>query len=550
MSIRWDALLVRETARELERELSGAELRAFRLDGAERDLFLLFRDRTLIWRLHPSRGHLLVRDATSPGPNDLRHAARVRQVVAPPDERLIRIELLPKRSGPPRDLIVELLGNQWNALVVEAASRTVRHVLWSRETGRGHRVGATYAPPEAQPRAGVDGDLGLDAWLELVEGEAHATRPRTLVRSVAWTSPLNAPALLGRDLEDLPDRERLVRGHERWLEWVRGDTPEGPVVLDGDGGQPYPVSVPGIPGRRVPTLLDAFEAAGVEGSEDGVTAPSLVDPELVRRLEHAADRARRRAAQLARELDGLGDEDALRATGDLILARYGDVARGSGEAVLVDFEGAEARVELDPELEPHENAARYYDRATRIERARERLPALIEKAERDAEALADVLRRARTGEATPEELLEAIPASSGEPSGGDEQQVTLPYRTFTSSGGLEIRVGRGARHNDDLTFHHSSPGDVWLHARHTAGAHVILRWNGPGNPPSRDLTEAATLAALHSKARTSGSVPVDWTFRKYVRKPRGAARGAVVPDRVSTLFVRPDPAVERALASG
>ncbi len=548
MSIRWDALLVRETARELERELSGAELRAFRLDGAERDLFLLFRDRTLIWRLHPSRGHLVVRDPTPPGPNDLKHAARVRRVVSPPDERLIRIELLPKRSGPPRDLIVELLGNQWNAIVVEAASRTVRHVLWSRDTGRGHRVGATWEPPDAQPRAGVDGELGRDAWLALLETHAPAARARALVRSVAWTSPLNAPALLGRDLEDLPERECLVRGHERWLAWVRDDTSDGPVLLHTDGGQPYPVPVPGITSHRVATLLDGFEAAATDRDRGGAEAPSLVDPELVRRLEHASERASRRVAQLTRELDGLGDEGALRATGDLILARYGDVARGKEEAVLVDFEGAEVRVELDPELEPHENAARYYDRATRVERAHERLPALIEKAAREADALDDLLGRARTGEATPEELVAAVPSSPGPPSGGGEEQSTLPYRTFTSSGGLEIRVGRGARHNDDLTFRHSSPGDVWLHARHTAGAHVILRWNGPGNPPSRDLAEAATLAALHSKARTSGSVPVDWTFRKYVRKPRGAARGAVVPDRVSTLFVRPDPAVERALA--
>jgi predicted ribosome quality control (RQC) complex YloA/Tae2 family protein len=101
-------------------------------------------------------------------------------------------------------------------------------------------------------------------------------------------------------------------------------------------------------------------------------------------------------------------------------------------------------------------------------------------------------------------------------------------------------VGRGARYNDDLTFRHSAPNDVWLHARHTAGAHVVLRWQGAGNPPARDLAEAATLAALHSKARTSGSVPVDWTRRKYVRKPRKSAPGKVAVERTETLFVEPD----------
>ena len=111
-------------------------------------------------------------------------------------------------------------------------------------------------------------------------------------------------------------------------------------------------------------------------------------------------------------------------------------------------------------------------------------------------------------------------------------------------------MGRSSKANDLLTFQHARPDDVWLHARHAAGAHVILRWEGEGSPPARDLAEAAVLAALHSRARSSGSVPVDWTRRKYVRKPRRAAPGTVIPERVATLFVDPDPAVEVRLSGG
>ncbi len=57
------------------------------------------------------------------------------------------------------------------------------------------------------------------------------------------------------------------------------------------------------------------------------------------------------------------------------------------------------------------------------------------------------------------------------------------------------------------------------------------------------------LAALHSRARTSGTVAVDWTRRKYVRKPRKAAPGLVAPDRVKTIFVELDADVERRLRS-
>ena len=53
------------------------------------------------------------------------------------------------------------------------------------------------------------------------------------------------------------------------------------------------------------------------------------------------------------------------------------------------------------------------------------------------------------------------------------------------------------------------------------------------------LAQAATLAAVHSKARTSESAPVDWTLRKYVRKPKGSPPGTVLPERVKTIFVTP-----------
>jgi predicted ribosome quality control (RQC) complex YloA/Tae2 family protein len=123
----------------------------------------------------------------------------------------------------------------------------------------------------------------------------------------------------------------------------------------------------------------------------------------------------------------------------------------------------------------------------------------------------------------------------------------VPYKTYRSSGGLEIWVGRGAASNDALTFDAAAPNDVWLHARDSAGAHVVLRWTAPDAPPARDLHDAAMLAAWHSKARGSSLVPVDWTRRKHVRKPRGARPGSVVIREERTVMVRPSAERERAL---
>jgi predicted ribosome quality control (RQC) complex YloA/Tae2 family protein len=108
-------------------------------------------------------------------------------------------------------------------------------------------------------------------------------------------------------------------------------------------------------------------------------------------------------------------------------------------------------------------------------------------------------------------------------------------------------VGRTREDNDRLTFRHASLGDVWLHARSVPGSHVVLRWSDEGAPPARDLEEAATLAAWHSKARSSGTVAVDWTRRRYVRKPRGAPPGRVSILQAKTVFVSPDAELEERL---
>jgi predicted ribosome quality control (RQC) complex YloA/Tae2 family protein len=204
---------------------------------------------------------------------------------------------------------------------------------------------------------------------------------------------------------------------------------------------------------------------------------------------------------------------------------------------------------LDPMLTPADNARRYYERARRKQRAEEQIPKLVEEARADLARWREALEAVEAGE-LPRWLAEQLERREDTRSGGKRPAgETVPYRLFRTSGGLEVRVGRSSKENDRLTFRESSPNDVWLHARSVPGSHVILRWPDLGSaPPARDLAEAAQLAAVFSRARTSATVPVDWTRRKHVRKPRGAAPGLVIPQNVKTLFVEPDEEVVERLA--
>ena len=105
---------------------------------------------------------------------------------------------------------------------------------------------------------------------------------------------------------------------------------------------------------------------------------------------------------------------------------------------------------------------------------------------------------------------------------------------FNAADGTEIAVGKNALQNERLTL--SARGeDIWLHAKDMPGSHVIIC--AEGREVSDDtLLTAARLAAFYSKAR-GVAVPVDYTLRKFVKKPSGAPAGFVNYTRQKTLII-------------
>ena len=70
------------------------------------------------------------------------------------------------------------------------------------------------------------------------------------------------------------------------------------------------------------------------------------------------------------------------------------------------------------------------------------------------------------------------------------------------------------------------------------GSHVIIRTEGEA--PLETLRQAALLAAWFSKGKNSSTVPVDYTLRKYVKKPSGAVPGKVIYTHQKTVYVTPE----------
>ena len=233
------------------------------------------------------------------------------------------------------------------------------------------------------------------------------------------------------------------------------------------------------------------------------------------------------------------------AAASLLLANIGLLARGMEEIELVDWEGEPQRIRLDAKLSPSENVDRYYRKARGaridVERAIERRETLR------AELATTAALAARLDELNgPDdyerlmEIAEEIGMRLDEKGKEKPAEAGDRFRRFTVEGGYEVYAGKSAANNDELTLRFARPNDIWLHARGSSGSHVVLRWNdAQGRPPKRTLEEAAMIAAFYSGAKHSNLVPVAWTRKKYVRKPKGAAVGAVVMGREEVVLVPP-----------
>jgi predicted ribosome quality control (RQC) complex YloA/Tae2 family protein len=63
--------------------------------------------------------------------------------------------------------------------------------------------------------------------------------------------------------------------------------------------------------------------------------------------------------------------------------------------------------------------------------------------------------------------------------------------------------------------------------------------NNKSMPDMRLIEEVAGFAAYQSKAKGSKLAPVIYTKKKYVRKPKGAAPGAVIVQKENVIIVEP-----------
>ncbi|MEO6950603.1 MAG: NFACT family protein [Polyangia bacterium] len=296
---------------------------------------------------------------------------------------------------------------------------------------------------------------------------------------------------------------------------------------------------PGTRSERIATEFETLaQARAIEAARTKARTRLGADLKKVQRL----------LVRLGEDLARADAAEARRKHGDLILAHLHEIPRGASEVTLPDdfTDGSPLVIPLDPARSAKANAERLYKEQKRLVRARaatrKRLAEVQAKADTLVAALAAVEEQSDSA-LLAEARVQPAPRRN-------EPARALPYKAFTSRTGAPIYVGRGAAKNDELTFKIARGNDLWLHTRDVPGAHVIVPLSGR-DVDAETLVDAATLAAHHSNAREEQQVDVGYALRKHLRKPKGAAPGAVLVSQQKTIRVRMEPVrLARLLASG
>ncbi len=278
--------------------------------------------------------------------------------------------------------------------------------------------------------------------------------------------------------------------------------------------------------------------------------------DMIRFLQNEINKNIKKRDKLQQSLDDAQEAEHLRMLGELLTAHMHLIHKGM-TAIEVHNYYEESQpllcIHLDTMLSPAENAQRYFKKYHKMKNSLHIIHEQMDSTDQEIEYLQTILLQLHTasladvGEIRQELIDQHYLRERTTTKKKRKKQDKPTLSCFTSSEGIPILVGKNNTQNDFLTQRIAHAQDTWLHTKAIPGSHVVIRSK---TYTDATLLEAAQIAAYHSQARASSTVPVDYTLIKHVHKPNGAKPGYVIYEHQKTLFVTPDEQQIKSLASG
>ncbi|UOF89190.1 NFACT RNA binding domain-containing protein [Fodinisporobacter ferrooxydans] len=571
----FDGIVLRAVRAELSSHLLGARIEKI-YQPLPRDLVLQLRSHGRTYRLllsaNPTYPRVLLIDRYQ-GQNPAmppmfcmvlrKHleGGILRSIEQPTNERMLRIRIestdeLGERVQ--RLLVIELMGRHSNLILLDPKSKTIFdsivHITHAISRHREVLPGRSYIAPPTQDKADP---FALDEGMYQRLRSSHSDIPLSnfLSRQILGISQLLARELSARigEATMLEEWKYISATIHSW----RQDQFAPTVKLDAETAAPLAFSILPLQhlkgaDRAFASISQCLEWFYAEKVRHDMIQQKAGD--LLRILKTELERNHNKIEKLKEELQIAEQADVYRLYGELITASLYQFKRGDAYADVTNFYEDDMpllRIELDPLLEPIENAQAYFKKYNKAKQSVPHIKEQLALAANEVRYLEEVTLQIE--QAALQELDEIrdeleqggyvkgksrtkkFPQSRNKQKNGRTPPAVSLERYLTPEG-IELVVGKNNKQNDYISTKLAKKTDTWLHVKDIPGSHVIIR----GKEFSADtLRMAAQVAAFFSKGRDSSRVPVDYTLIKHTWKPNGAKPGMILYENQQTLFVRP-----------
>lgn len=451
-------------------------------------------------------------------------------------------------------LYCELMGKHSNIILVNEKGvivDAIKHVGLGMSSVRFVMPGLEYSAPPAQDKQDPSKASADDFSMAMcMVGMSIA---KALSNAFFGLSPAVAAQLVARYTDKTEctqlseaEREELAERLAAFYADMAQGKEKASAVLNalGETEAVYPFAISGSGIKLYDSIGEALDSLYINSDRREWAKRHGASARKV--LQNNIERCEKKLALYADALNSGEQMEKCRLYGELLTANLHSLKSGTDTAAVDNYYADPVEciaIPLDRQLTPGENAQRYYKKYQKLKAARDMAIVQREQTLSELDYLEGQLDNLTkcTAENELSELIEELKDQGyiKRDKGGKKKMKLASSKPmhFVSSTGADIYVGKNNRQNDELTLRFASPNDIWMHTKNIPGSHVIVK--GASEQDTATMTEAALLAAYYSRARGSENVAVDYTPRKYVKKPAGAKPGMVIYTTNKTAYVTP-----------
>ncbi len=296
--------------------------------------------------------------------------------------------------------------------------------------------------------------------------------------------------------------------------------------------------------QSISSLLDTVYKRKDIGDRIGQRSHSIRKSIGVK-LERSINKLEKQEQELTNSID----REIYKIYADLISANMHNIKTGTEEIQVENFYDENLSlisIPLDKKISPAFNAQKYYKKYSKLKTANTLLLKEIPETKNEIIYLENVLLSIENSteinelNEIKEELVEEgyIKDFNKNRKKKKKQEALSKPHEYISNDGYSIYVGKNNKQNDYLTLKFAHKEDMFLHVYNMPGSHVIIK-NKDDVIPNTTIEEAAILAAHFSSGKNGSHIPVAYTERKNVKKPKGAKTGMVIFNNYKTMTITP-----------